>query len=462
MTQNTPPTTPDAPAIAPPTDDFDALADLFLGEFERDTPLRITPDETVEPDPTPPPPGAADAAPEATAVPEAGAAVAFEAVVLGHLPVRVGPWVAQYAAHVAEASGRPVALLRARSGQVSIELHGAELGDVATADDLDGALELAAARAVRWIVQCDDLDEPALVSAPGIDSVTVLSAGNEAAVVDAYRTIKALLAPGGPLGATGADEDAEGAPPVRVGVMGADAARAADVARKLREASATFLANPIDLAACVTRMGPTGARPLFRGPSDLGVDDIVGRAQAAAARRESEPGDREPGAEPSPVFAPEPVILESPEREPEPVPAPSAADAADEPGAPAIDAPPDDDGPDLVALLPGLTALDIEWPDGPEVRFARDSSGNVHALLAGPPDGALASLTGAAAWATRHAALLARAFPGEPAARFDEPATMHLFTPDAASVRPLADADVRVRLLAPVDPAARWFTTELN
>ncbi len=403
---------------ASPSRDFDALAELFLGEHETGshdagpiaipfpreqapTPLRDTSASSQNPmhEHAPHPP-------------------TVEALLMGHLPVRSGPWALQYAASVARHEHTGVTLVRLSpcddtgNSRISIDLLGPQ---PAWTSDVNPNFREAMAHAQRssqrWIVLVSELDEATVTSVTGIDRVTVLSGANEAAVVDAYRMFKSM-----------ASEDVlDAMPSVCVAIMGADAERSEAAGRKLQHGARTFLNMDIELAKPLGKMGPTGSISLFRGAVEVNAERLVTLIQSTR-----------PQVDPVPAQS----TLEENLTPTKPRPSTIA-----EPKTPALShlSP-------LVALIDGLTALDLECPASQEVQFAADAHGQLHVLADG--ERAVQALSQASAWATMHHALIARA---TGIALREADAVQHLFATQAASVRWLLDSPVRVHLLTQVN-----------
>ena len=442
--------------------EFDALAELFLGDNGASAPKAprpAAPDLSVNGHHTDVVGSIGLAEPPAPA-PRAKAFI--EALVIGHLPVRTGPWLSQYASNVAKADHEPVALLRIAESEVRIDLVGGSAPERPSLQaTLEEAIELAASRTGRWMVQVGDLDVPSLLNSPLVDAITLLAGGNEAALVDAYRTIKTLVA-GTPAETTDDAERPKAVPAIRLAIMGADEDRARTVADRLRDASRAFLGREIELAAGIREMGPTNAAPLFRGPTTLDIRAILDGLRHGS-RSKPTPKARTP--EPAPQ-APEPVIAPTEREVPRHAPAPSiAAPAADRSVETARTPARAESGFEpLSAHVDGLSPLTIPYPDDPRVQFAIDADARLHVLrleVDERPD-ALAALTAAGAWAARHLALINMAIAPVGPLRADAAPALHLFTRRPKAVRTLLDADIRLHALAPVRPDHAWVGLDLN
>lgn len=394
--------------------DYDALADLFMGgpaEASRPAaPMR-------------------DAAADASGEPESGPAPTIELVVLGHLPVRAAPWATQYCRALADERERTVAFVRLAAGSLSIDLFepGASAPSSREVPDPVAALSQAAREAAHIVIEAG---EQGLAAAADqrVASVTVIAGANEAAMVAAYRSFKALSpAEGGPRRGAGvgasASSGGEHRARYQIAVMGASRSAAEVAIQRVRRASALFLWSEIRLAAVVERIGPTGATSLYRGQ---GCESVCALLDAMCI------------APPVESLREEGPAMQAPEVAP-------LRDAAST-------------RPALVSLVPGLENLPLRCPDDPTVEIAWGER-RVHLLREDGDGRGLIALTAVAAWMRKHAALIALATSQDPRAIENE-ATLHLFTAEPRSARLLLDASVRIHLLARAE--SPWFCAELN
>lgn len=417
-----------------PGPDYDALADLFLGESER----------RAQPGPAP-----AGARTLLTLVPsdyedaeeERPEMVDIEGLIIGHLPVLASAWVTQYARHVAEETASWVGLLRLRAGYASVELVGPPAArgvpdepSVRVCDSLDGAIEQAARVAGRWIIRVDEVTESRIAELAAIDRATLLTGADEAAVVASYRTLKLLS------DRCGDDE----APRLGVAIMGADEEKAREACARLAHTVRTHLGRDLPLAACVARIGPGRSIGLYRGESRDPAEsvlqtalDLIRSAPRTVAQTPGTPRDTRPSAASAATAAPALV--------PAPTPAPSHRSTV---------------ASGLARHLPGLIPLPAPCPVAPAVELAVDAAGRVHALAPAAVQGALDQLLAASAWTGTHADWIRLAAPH--AAGGD--AAMHLFTDEPAPVRRLLDSGVRVHLLVRVTVKGEdaWVCRSLN
>lgn len=412
---------------------YDALTDLFLG------------------DPAPAAATATTAAP--AAAPRAAVSPAeaprIEGLILGHLPVLASAWVQQYARHLAASLRGPVALVKLRAGEASLEILGepaARQRPDAEAGSLEAAVAAAAGHVRAWLIRVDDVAEPILAESADLDAVTLLTGADEAAVVASYRTIKQLFRPA---------DDEDSGPGVQLAIMGAGADRAGDASQKLQRAAETFLGRRVTVSSCVAKIGSGRAATLFRGPLDRSGAEILSWLIPAAREPSSSPAHRKPAG---PTLA---LAAEFATPAARPAPQPAAAPAHGNGSAHAIAS----EHPLLAAQIPGLTPVVARCPYTPGVELAVDSAGTLHLLAHADqvgPAPAVGQLLTAAAWASTHRDLLCMAL--APALAHGDRPVLHLMTRNARDVRHMGDADIRLHLLARVQAGggAAWFCTELN
>lgn len=438
-----------------PGDEFDALADLFLG----DTPLAPAGAGQAPP----PRSTGTDPAPVRAPTPrvEAAKPPRIEAVVLGHLPVRASIWVRQYAGSVADAMQSPVALLRVSPESTSLELVGAGVRAPAeTFESLRDAIADARRSSAHWIVRVEETDEPSLIARDDLDEITVLTGADEAAVVASYRLMKSLSSDWDKR----LDED-EG-PGLRLAIMGAGSDEALVAGEKLERAARAFLQRPVQVSARVPRIGAVGSAVLFRGETGDDLESLLGAITNSTPAQDATPRLRlasddaverqRPAARTSAPVEPKPEIVVPATRHAHPKPAQApAADARHTP---------------MSSLLPGLTLLETRCPKAGRVELATDEDGRLHLIArsGADPTQPVDSLVATSAWAREHLALLLRAEPtlAAPSAdpESDSTPVLHLVTTEPKLIRPLLDADVRVHLLTEVEVAGQTarVTTELN
>lgn len=454
-------------------DEFDALADLFLS------------DGPVSGGQARAPQGEAGARARRAAVDRP----AVEGLIVGHLPVSASSWVKTYAAMRARALGGPVGLIRVLGGTMMIDLVGVDSrGSSEEPEDLESAMSRLLARAVGIVVRVDEISEPELVGG-AIDGLVVLSGADEAAIVGAFRTIKSLVG-----------EESRGieAPVIRAAILGAGRAEAGEAFERLARSVRHSLSCEITLAGSVERIVSEPSATLYHGAweGSLGVllDRLSMRERLApehVARDEPEDRDQTPARDARAAAHPE---VGASERGPTDARADGEASGhephalVDEPIAPAGDAregllsdaggggtsgvdradasgsahepeaSPVSVVPDvpkveapkqraceapggLAPLITGLSACAIRCPDDPAIEIAIDPEGG---LVVVTED--LARGEGVAAWARRHAALIALA---EPRMRLVREGVT-LVVRDALRARPLLDTPHRILLLVEI------------
>lgn len=244
-------------------DPFDALADLFLGEFgpprapapaarrathgphpkpaaSTEPPAPIAPTQAPHPRGSHHIAGEADRAvaraaghspawlgatsgpatgPERSAKGASAAvrpAPTVEVVLLGSVPPPASAWLHQYVRFVSRREAAPVALVRAHAGQLRVELHTLD-ADCPPLPAPRSALEavsraVAAAGGGRLLLAVEGLSDAEVLSAlPGVE-LTVLSACDEPSAVAAYRRLKGIASAGA--GSAGGPGGESGAAPV--------------------------------------------------------------------------------------------------------------------------------------------------------------------------------------------------------------------------------------------------------
>ncbi len=291
-------------------DDFDALADLFLGEVSSG-PAKGSPSPTTMPT------GNADASapsrrvehaagdsPRTSAAADgAGERGRLELLLVGHLPVMTSAWVGQFVRQESQPTERSIpsalAFIRMHDERLRIERYASAVrtrGDIA--DDASGAaimyepgdepiaLCLAEPRVLVWAQGAIDV----LAAQPGLFArVHVLTAGDETGVVNAYRTLKSLV-----------DAWRRGGHPVAtqprfaLSVLGVPMDRARASHARLSEACRSFLGLELEFHASIERIGSAAVLPM---PPRVVFDEetgwTVGEVISAVARPVAMP-DPEP------------------------------------------------------------------------------------------------------------------------------------------------------------------------
>lgn len=128
--------------------------------------------------------------------------------------------------------------------------------------------------------------------------------------------------------------------------------------------------------------------------------------------------------------------------------------------------------PPLAAFVDELRAIDEQCPYAETAEFAIAADGRLHILAhtgnhtsTGHPGGqgrALEELTTASSWAMSHARIFARAHAGLKLDDVEHRPVLHLITDRPREARRLLESDIRVHLVTPVDPHARFVCRDLN
>jgi len=401
---------PTSPAAGDPigSEDYDALADLFLDDGP---PLRLTQEDAPpsrRPEPGPPAESSTGAAAER-------GAITVEALVLGHLPILAGAWAAQHARSLAKERGAAVALARLTADAATVQAVGPRplLDEMSEQGSLDEAARFAGERCGGVCVRVDATSELDLAASPRVDRVTLLAGTDEASVVAAYRTLKGLK------DAMGEGAFAEGGRPVAVRLMGGgeDESRAAE--ERLRRVAQAFLEMEIEFLPPAPRIDAGAGATLYSGPGTSEGENRFEPFLAMLAR-----ADREDDAQ-------------------------TETSSTAEPEAAA--------GPTLSERV-GLTPLGLACPVAPEIELAADSAGGLHLLGVGAASAD--ALVAAEGWAEANRALVGAAA-GLPAG-FG--ITARVLTSEPARDRRLLDGRFRVDLLIEmrVGADAAWRCVPLN
>ncbi len=438
---------------------YDALADLFLGDVTPAMTRSTTTDD-----------GSGDSS--------SVRRTRVRGLVIGHLPVMASAWVREYARHLARENGHPSALLRCRDDEAAIELIGPEAPG-GHAGSLVGAIREADRHAGAWIVRVDDASEHCLVGCEAIETLTVLTGADEAAIVGTYRSVKALAPQDGGL---------DRLPPVELVIMGAAPERAKACGERLCKTIETFLGRGVRVSAIIPRINASAGdrvETLYGGPAG----DVASTLRVLSEALDGEgpvEGSTSQDAIASPTEDVREFPHESPEAEPDPVvsrlgavtmaPRETAARRSiAPPEAPRVHVAPAEPAavtsarPRLSGMIGGLRSLGMICPLAEDVEVAVDARGVLHLLASGDEDAspqlALARVTMASAWATQHRKLLSVLAERE-AASLDADATpaCHVFSEDARSLRPLPDGSARLHLLVPIRVSAdtHWHCSDLN
>ncbi|QYK49729.1 MAG: hypothetical protein KF838_07695 [Phycisphaeraceae bacterium] len=425
-------------------DPFDTLAELFLGpparsEATSPAPLRLVcKDDTQRetPSPTSLPHSASPASnPLDRPVHLAADRMPIEGIILGHLPVFASAWASQYAKHVAQTQEETVAFLRFTGDRASLDVHHAARRSESNgtrSDTLSDAIRAAVALNPRWIVRLPDACEPELADGC-VDTLTLLTGADEAAIVACYRTLKSLTTREPD---SSSDHLATGPIQWRVAIMGADPIKAAEAGKKIGRAAEAYLESDLEISACVARIGASRTSLLFDGPASMSWREAISLIRSSPTR--FAPSEQ---SLPSPTSATNARSLDN-ARASIPVPEtrpPSPREVASSESAPRP-ATPTTSPTDSIPLA-GLRDVGVRCPLFPAVQLAVDDDGRLHIVERSGSRDPMGNLLAVANWARSHASLLALAAPSIENA--SEP-TLHYVTSDPATDRRLLDTDVKV------------------
>lgn len=381
---------------SPDQTEYDAIAELFLGEAQPARPTPSKPAHTKR---------------------------LLESIVLGHLPGAASAWVVQYAGAVAAIEGKPVALIRVAENEISIEIIG--LADAAPrASMLEEAIETVQSQAARVLLRLEGLIDAAPMNR--IDALTILTGADDAAIVAAYRSLKSI----------DANHRLGPAAQIRAAIMGADAPTADRAIEQLRRAVGEFLHGRLTQAPGVHRIGPVTRTTVFRAPFAETPTSLIDRLCADV--------DAPPSTQAAPVSSPSrevaPTHTSAPVRESKETAAapPASANATEAKGASS-----------LASRMPQIIALESRCPYHESIELAAGLTGELHALAEGGAE-CVGDLLAVESWAKDHAKLLAKA---EPALRArDAEAALHLFSSEPAKVQHLLNTKLRIHVLAKPGP----------
>jgi hypothetical protein len=426
-----------------------------------------------------------------------------ELLMVGHLPVRAGLWLAPYADAIARRDGA-TALVRLDGDEpmVHVMRAGPDALPVEACRNLRESILHLGPSIRTWIVRPPYRAAPAELLGSGAERVTILSSADQVAVANAYTLIKGLVEE--------ARKNERDLPRFGLAVIGADEARATQVQRTISRTTREYLDLEVPLACCVPRIDATlqsGPLRSFAGMARPDLDEVMAwigdarqRPSATAAPPATPSATVAPPAAPAPPATAAPptpaptgeppivdvpsavrAVLESaptttswsapltadpPRSAPPPVSgalklSPKAA-AEVEPKDPVEATEPVADGQPvpLAAHVPGLTPLLPRCPGHERVELAVDGDGVMHLL---GREGDLRDMTFVTAWARTHRELLAMACPDQ---AFDPRGrtVCHVFTDDPLEVADLHGSDVHLHLLTAVEVEGRrgWYAAALN
>lgn len=367
-----------------------------------------------------------------------------ELVVLGHLPVRATLWARQYACSSARHRDEVVGLVRAASGSTAIDLITGQdpIAAEGTAG-LEGAIETLHERADRVMLRVDERHEPELLERPEVETITVLTGGDEAAVVASYRLVKTIEA------SLRERFEHHDLLKLRIAVMGATHEQGEDAREKLQNAVDSFIPHPVEVVIGAGRIDATGTTNIYRDSRAHSATRIIDGLVALAHPDEAPPAPRvQTRAVDLDSIHAKPLEHDGFDLDAQELAQASAAPRSTPAASACV-------GDGLCALIEGVRAIETRCPKAPGVEMGTDDDGRLHLLVCDADSrDALSRLYTAQSWARDHLGLLLRAEPGlrfpdsDPRAESD--AVMHLISREPAALRSMYDTPVRMYALARV------------
>lgn len=438
----------------------------------------------------------------------------IERVILGHLPVRAGIWLAPFM-HVMSMQAGASVLIRRERDEVRLELFGRRGPAGLERLPLRAAVTAMSRLSAAWVLHAAGPPDPHATLAGRPERVTILTSGDPMSVARCRSIAASLVA--------AAEQRGVELPVLGVAVVGVVRREAEGVAAAIDAAVRADTGRGVELRCCIPRIEP-GAVPesvVSGPPSGLSPTEVIERLRAGsemataadpavasappnapepavpsagpdvdfiAAFARDEPDGASPvvpARAPAAEFAAEsPRSRSAPDRPAEgamrppaerPVPAPTVAEFARFPTTEALAAelsgPPIDDAggrciedPDgsrsLAEHVVGLVGLPVRCPDHPAIELAVDTRGGLH-VLADVEDAARLAVV--SHWAAHHADLLAMACRDTPIDRDRRPVG-HVFTDDPLRIADLRHSGLRLHLRAPIELGGRrgWYVTRLG
>lgn len=451
--------------------EYDALADLFLGDSElAPEPFSSTGTDSVDSNrPAVPvrlarPPVEVEARKEepqgnptskphlaeqaVTRVEHAiesglGSVPCIEAVLLGHLPVRASLWVRQYACSTARRKDEVVALVRAAAGSTSVDLiAGSQQIETRECASLHDALTVVDSIADRVILRVDETTEPELLDRDEIDEITILTGADETAIVASYRLIKTLTS------VWDADE-VIGTPHLRLAVMGATGQQVADASAKLTRAVDAFLDRPIEIIDAAGRIDATGTSNIYRDSVAHEVTSILDELieiGCGVPALDSIQTTASPATQPQSQHKIAPEASQALEQIPAEIR--PTVEQMTEPPVTIETAKP---STNLVSLIEGLAIIETRCPFALDVELCVDEQGKLHLVADDDHRAPMGRLETVRAWVRAHLPLILRAEPALAMPKSSDRDTdiqLHLISDDPHTMRGLIDSPINLYALA--------------
>ncbi|MGE3109501.1 MAG: hypothetical protein AB7G11_16160 [Phycisphaerales bacterium] len=437
-----------SPSLAPRSDQYDAIAHLFLGEIEPDRSPSDSPSPSLSPSDSP---SLAASAPAPTSTPT------LEGLVVSHLASGALDAARSYAASLASARRLPVGILSLVEPACRVYACSADPAsipdfDAAPPRSVHDALRRLAPHIRHWVFLPDPHSEAALGSTIDADAVTIIAAPDSDSISAAFRSVRTMFVAG--LGRRTA-ADSKPRCDVRLVTLGESDAAAKSAADRFCSAASLLLGLPVRNHI---RLDPTAPSALsvmiFDGPRESPAAEIP--AELLHLRSSFSPPQVVPPARDAAMPAPMPLMNASLSQ-----PGLRTSPPESRPLRTSLSPPPDGlHAPTpqfleslestllLAASVPGLRPIQARCPYAPSLVLSLDPRGCFHLLLevADVGDRASDEFEKVSRWLSDHAELIRLTLPPgtalDPAAEF----IRHVFVSTGRGVSALLRKGMRVHV----------------
>lgn len=266
-------------------DQFDAIADMFLGEVGTDPGgsasgpadgstgesdhdrRRDAPAGSARPEPS-----HQEAAPQGRA--PAGRHISF--LVLANLPVHAGIWANQYARLCASERGATVGVCRLSENSCQLTTFSPDRSG-RTLRPAESDFEAALASSDHWIIRADRETLMELVEGEAPDGLTILTAADHPAILGAYATLKDLLG--------SFPSHSRGGMGVTLAVVSPAESEALRAGGSIARTALEHLNVSLDVVWCPDRIEPSPApNTAYSGPLPCSAEELVGALRKSSAQ----------------------------------------------------------------------------------------------------------------------------------------------------------------------------------
>lgn len=399
-----------------------------------------------------------------------------EAVFLGNLPTISGPWLTQYAHHLASQHG-PIVIFHVDEEHIEIERvtcdHvSSQMNDHTGTTANPAALiqlidELLASKSPAIATILINLPMPptplTLHVANQFDNWTLICGSDDAASVGAYRLLKQL--------STQYNNQPDRPRHVSLAVMGSEQSKACTMAQHLNAVAANFLDLPIDLVGVHQRMVPVNTQSLGCYSASMQtwqqIASLLCSQKTEVTVDMANPNDKQD----HPSATDRLQQLESELKDSRPPQAPPSLEMT-RPESPSPQAPPPTNTPDLANFLVDSQMLQARCPRHPDIQLLLDEEGRLHLLCRHEGDATglqsvIVDLIDSRAWVREHLQLLELTQRQMLFDRRAEP-VLHIFIDQgkfAAAMAAKLGSFLKIHLLQEVrfgPSSSTWISTELN